>query len=117
MKENTEIKDFGTHDTGMRVPDGYFADFNCRMEALIDQEDSHGLAPKISLWSKVKPWMYMAATFVAFVVMFRVLIDPTAKEERSVQMAALEEQAVYEDVLYASVSDYDIYEYLYADGE
>lgn len=116
MKENTEIKDFGTRNTGMKVPEGYFDDFSRRMEVLIDREETHA-APAVSLWAKVKPWMYMAATFVAFVVMFRILINPTVNEERNAQMAALEEQAVYEDVLYASVSDYDIYEYLFADSE
>ncbi len=117
MKDNIDIKDFGTHDTGMKVPEGYFEDFNKRMEALIDEQEAPVSAPKISMWARVKPWMYMAATFTAFVLMFRVMINPTATEDRNAQLAAAEEQTAYEDVLYASLSDYDLYEYLYPDSD
>lgn len=111
-----EIKFFGTEGTGMRVPEGYFADFSKRMEALIDEMPQEE-APKVSLWMKVKPWMYMAAMFVSFVVVFRVMIGPVSTAERNSFAAQAEEQALVEDAIYASVSDYDVYEYMYAGAE
>ncbi|MEG1586511.1 MAG: hypothetical protein RR346_06515 [Bacteroidales bacterium] len=118
MREEKEIMDFGTRKTGMKVPDGYFPDFNDRMNLLIDQlPQEEVLAPKVSLWTKVKPWMYLAAMFVSFVVVFRVLIGPVSDAERTAQAKQAEEQALVEDAFYASVSDYDVYEYLYAGAE
>lgn len=118
MREEKEILDFGTRKTGMQVPDGYFADFNSRMEGLIDALPvEEKFAPKVSLWTKVKPWMYMAAMFVSFVVVFRVLIGPVTTAERMASAKQAEEQALIEDALFASVSDYDVYEYLYAGAE
>lgn len=118
MREEQEIKDFGTKDTGMRVPDGYFADFAGRMDALIDalpEQPATVEAPKVSLWMKVKPWMYLAAMFVSFVVVFRVFIGPVSTSERIASANQAEEQALVEDAIYASVSDYDLYEYMYAE--
>lgn len=115
MSDN-EIKFFGEKETGMKVPDGYFADFSNRMETLID-EVSHEEAPKVSLWTTVKPWIYLAAMFVSFVVVFKVFIGPESAEERSMLAAQAEEQALVEETIYASVSDYDVYEYMYADAE
>lgn len=119
MREEKEIKDFGTRQPGMRVPEGYFADFANRMDALIDAlpEEEKPLAPKVTLWMKVKPWMYLAAMFISFVVVFRVFIGPVTTEERLAQAKQAEEQALVEDAIYASVSDYDLYEYLYAGAE
>lgn len=128
-----EIKDFGTRKTGFTVPDGYFADFDKRINALIDADsesvseshltqhttvniESEGEStPKVSLYSQVKPWLYMAATFISFVVFFKIFFAP----DRSNSMMAeyQEDTTAVEDVIYSSVNDYDIFEYLYAENE
>ncbi|MGL4293558.1 MAG: hypothetical protein ACRCSQ_08280 [Bacteroidales bacterium] len=118
MKQEKEIKDFGVKQPGMSVPYGYFADFSSRMNELIDEECSTGKETiQVSFWQKVKPWMYLAAMFVSFVVVFRVLIGPVSDSERMAALQQTEEQALVEDALFASLSDYDVYEYLYAGAE
>ncbi|MEG1617840.1 MAG: hypothetical protein RR202_13610 [Bacteroidales bacterium] len=122
MDKNNEIKDFGTRETGFKVPQGYFEEFEKRMDSLIDEAQKEDrtqehLAPVVSFSARVKPWMYMAAMMISFVVLFRIFIAPEARDERAVLQARSEEQIVLEDALYASVSDYDLYEYLYPEGE
>ena len=123
MTEDNEIKDFGTRRPGMNVPEHYFDDFQLKMEQLIDAEigqteSEQKLAPKISLWSQVKPWLYMAAMFISFVVVFRVFIHTDEKNDSSVVLSNNDdEQVLFDDALVASVSDYDLYESLYANAD
>ena len=122
MKDEV-TKDFGTRQTGMKVPEGYFADFASRMDMLIDAEEEQAgkaeetLAPKVSLWTMVKPWVYMAAMFASFAVMFRVLMVNEEASEEQLLAAQTEEQAIVDDMIYGAVSDYDLFEYMYASAE
>lgn len=104
---------------GFKVPDHYFEDFSRKMELLIDQKvaSEKEPAPKISLWGRVKPWMYMAAMMASFVVLFRMVINPVANQEKAEIAQRAEEQTLMEDALYASISDYDLYQYLYPESE
>ena len=135
--EKDEIKDFGTRKTGFTIPDGYFEEFDKRMNALIDNEteknnnegitisfipteqdiDSENLAPKVSLFTKMKPWAYLAATFISFVVVFRVFLGPTITQRVNNIADSGDDIMNVEDIYYSHVSDYDMYEYLYADNE
>jgi negative regulator of sigma E activity len=125
MKEEEALKDFGTRQTGMKVPDGYFADFASRMDMLIDAEEA--LEPKagaeeqggqkVSLWTMVKPWLYMAAMFASFAVLFRVLIVNEEATQARLMAAQTEEEAIVDDMIYGAVSDYDLFEYMYANAD
>lgn len=125
MQKNKDIKDFGIRQTGMKVPDDYFDMFNARMELLLDQENrstnrlSQPKSAKVVRFRpKIKPWIYLAAMFASCVVLFQVFMTPLTPEEpilHEAQNVEIDDSTLFMDALYASVSDYDIYEYLYAD--
>ena len=126
--EKDEIKDFGTRKTGFTIPDGYFEEFDKRMNALIDNEteknnnegitisfipteqdiDGENLAPKVSLFTKMKPWAYLAATFISFVVVFRVFLGPTITQRVNNIADSGDDIMNVEDIYYSHVSDYDM---------
>lgn len=120
MEHFDETKDFGTRKTGMKVPDNYFSDFSTKMEFLINAEEKveADSAPKISIWNKVKPWMYLAAMFVSFVVVFKVfLVNENNVANNTANASLTEKQNMFEQALIAPVNDYDVYEYLFAESE
>ncbi len=71
-----------------------------------------------SVLSKVKPFMYMAAMYIALFICFKFFIKETTNQELRVDNEIFaEEQYIIEDQMYASMNDYDIMEYLYANAE
>jgi hypothetical protein len=55
-----------------RVPDGYFEGFTEDMMSLLPEKKIE--EPKvISIYDRVKPWLYMAAAFVGIILLFNVL--------------------------------------------
>lgn len=55
-----------------RVPDGYFSDFTDKMMNLLP-ENEITMAPKISIFSRVRPWLCAAAAVIGVVLLFNVL--------------------------------------------
>lgn len=62
---------YGT-DTGYRVPEGYFDELNSKILAGLPP---YKMAPKtvpMSLWQRVKPYVYLAAMFAGIWMMMKV---------------------------------------------
>ncbi len=80
MRHEDHIKDkYGT-DPGFRVPDGYFEELNLKiMESL----PAYPEAPRrvdMSLWQKVKPYVYLAAMFAGIWMMMKVFHTVSTSE-------------------------------------
>lgn len=59
-----------------RVPDGYFENFTENMMSRLPEKPVK--EPKvISIYDRVKPWLYMAAAFVGLIILFNVLNKTT----------------------------------------
>ena len=75
-KKRILLKDLPKVDP-FKVPEGYFENFtNGIMSQLpyVDQEES----TSVSLWHRVRPWVYMAAMFTGIALMIRVFVgSPT----------------------------------------
>ena len=75
-KKRILLKDLSKVDP-FKVPEGYFENFtNGIMSQLpyVDQEES----TSVSLWHRVRPWVYMAAMFTGIALMIRVFVgSPT----------------------------------------
>jgi len=55
-----------------RVPEGYFENFTENMMSRLPEKPVE--APKkISIYDRVKPWLYMAAAFAGLILLFNVL--------------------------------------------
>ncbi|MDR2916804.1 MAG: hypothetical protein LBV74_18580 [Tannerella sp.] len=56
-----------------RVPEGYFERFSEDFMSRLPEKTMSESKPKdISLYDRVKPWLYMAAAFVGIIVLFNV---------------------------------------------
>lgn len=122
MKDKIEITDFQNRPSGMKVPEGYFVDFNERMETLIDdsEQNNNQRELKKGLVVTLKPWLYIAAMvgFFAFVFNFLLNIDSVIDQSTPASMLSMaDDEGVIEDAVYASVGEYALFEYWYAEGE
>lgn len=78
MRQEDQLKEkYGT-DPGFRVPDGYFEELNLR---IMDSLPAYPEAPKVvdmSLWQRVKPYVYLAAMFAGIWLMMKVFHTATS---------------------------------------
>lgn len=111
----------------MTVPDGYFADFEKRMEAMLPPNDAAEIVRKIeapkTLWGKIRPFVYMAAMFAGvwcMVKMFAMLgmgggIDLSIDNNEVLSNALSDETFIYE-YLRDDVSGREVLEEMYLDS-
>lgn len=124
-KENI-LDEIGRRD-GMTVPDGYFADFEKRMEAMLPPNEAAEIVRKIeapkTLWGKIRPFVYMAAMFAGvwcMVKMFAMLgtgggIDLSIDNNEVLSNALSDETFIYE-YLRDDVSGREVLEEMYLDS-
>lgn len=112
------------HQSGMTVPDNFFEDFNKRMiEALPEQswkKSSLRIMPR-SFWSRVRPYVYMAAMFLGIWCMMKTFDlmrgdVPVSVEKNTQLMSAINNDAFFNDYCSPAVSESDIYDDLYDEG-
>lgn len=123
-KENILDK-IGRRD-GMTVPEGYFADFQQRMESMLPFNEEAESTLKIqaprSFWDKVRPFVYMAAMFAGvwcMVKMFSLLgtggVDLSIDKNEVLSSALSDETFIYE-YLRDDVSGREVLEEMYLDS-
>ena len=80
MRQEDQLKEkYGT-DPGFRVPDGYFEELNLKiMESLPAYPEAPGKVD-MSLWQRVKPYVYLAAMFAGIWMMMKVFHTATTSE-------------------------------------
>lgn len=128
-----EEPNFGTRQTGMFVPEGFFAEFQSKLEAKIDSETEHteqdvpAICEHPTVWQKyrrmVTRWS-VAACVCLIVGLFGIFAWQSADTNEPVQTAQTDSsksmdeiemnELEREDYMLASLTDYDIYEYFYA---
>jgi hypothetical protein len=117
-KENNILDSIPSTQNPFRVPDNYFADFHLNMEKQIT-----GMRPKtneVSLFVKIRPWIYIAASFLAFVFCIQWYIFNMVKsDELNAENNDSTEEAMQatETMLYTYVDDLSIIDYLASNGE
>lgn len=124
-ENNNILEKIGRRD-GMTVPDGYFADFQQRMEAMLPINEAAETAPKLSaprsFWDRVRPFVYMAAMFAGvwcMVKMFSMLgtssVDLSIDNNEVLTSALSDDSFVYE-YLRDEVNDRELFEEMYLDS-
>lgn len=117
--------DFGTHETGMKVPEGFFEGFRKNLELKIDEFEAGKArqeAPAIRPASRRIPWWSVAAS-VALIAGLFAWFSPRATSPAgpadtnmpAIAEANTETTDLSESMMLASLSDYDIYEALYVE--
>lgn len=117
MKEEDYIlRKVGTENS-FRVPEGYFEGLTSDiMNKLPEKEKPAFVQKELTMWDKVKPWLYMAAMFAGAALIIRVAsadrqpasnADYVAAEETDKEM-----QYINEVVDNSMLDDYSLYVYL-----
>lgn len=112
---------------GMTVPDGYFVDFQQRMEAMLPYNEEAEAPREIQLprsfWGRVRPYVYMAAMFAGvwcMVKMFSMLsltggVDLSIDNNEVLSSALSDDTFIY-DYLRNDVSEREVLEEMYLDS-
>ena len=119
MNEDKELKRLYGNKNPFKVPDGYFDHLADDIMAQLPDTPAESPAP-ISLWGKMKPWIYMAAMFVGMSFTIRMFMGKFGMEKEQTPQTAtasysvtdLPEEYVEPIVSQTMMDDYQLYEYL-----
>lgn len=127
MKNESDILTKLGNDSGMKVPEGYFADFASRMAKELpaqdfENEQSSKVLPR-SRWQQMRPYIYLAAMFMGIwcmMKMFNLMQQSDANlsiDNNPALISALNDDAFAEDFYYEEyIDDYEILEDMYDEG-
>ena len=127
MKTENDILSKLGNDSGMKVPEGYFADFANRMaKELSTQDFENEQSPKVlprSRWQQMRPYIYLAAMFMGIWCMMKMfnLMQPADTnlliDSNPPLISALNDDAFAEDFYYEEyIDDSEILEDMYDEG-
>ena len=115
MKEDLDILSKLGKDSGFKVPENYFSDFNKQMMESLPKPN---LTPQVkpSLWVRVRPYVYMAAIFAGIWCMMRVFNDMSGATSTKAQIQAIvdgleDEKNIDDLMLQESLNEYEILTY------
>lgn len=127
MKNENDILSKLGNNSGMKVPENYFADFASRMAKELPIQDfeikqSTKVLPR-SRWQQMRPYIYLAAMFMGIWCMMKMfnLMQPSdatiSIENNPILISAIDDDSFAEDFYYEeSINDYDILEDMYNQG-
>ena len=127
MKTENDILSKLGNDSGMKVPEGYFADFASRMaKELPTQDFENEQSPKVfprSRWQQMRPYIYLAAMFMGIWCMMKMFnfMQPADTnlliDSNPTLISALNDDAFAEDFYYEEyIDDSEILEDMYDEG-
>ena len=115
MKEDLDILSKLGKDSGFKVPENYFSDFNKQMMESLPKPN---LTPQVkpSLWVRVRPYVYMAAMFAGIWCMMRVFNDMSGGSSTKAPIQAMvdglgDEKNIDDLMLQESLNEYEILTY------
>ena len=113
-EDSTLLTKYGK-DSGFKVPENYFEDFNKRMTEMLPEVEITPVDVKPPLWQRVRPLVYLAAMFAGVWCMMSVFNHFNGTQTDSVGAVAEklidDKSNVDEFLMSGSVSDYDLINY------
>lgn len=119
MKEDTELKKKIGKENPFKVPEGYFENIVPEiMKQLPEAEAQESV--EITMWERVKPWVYMVAMFCGLMFGLRVMMmdKPVNKEINTDNVSMTDSvQGIPDEYIdpildQAMMDDYTLYMYL-----
>lgn len=113
-EDSTLLTKYGK-DSGFKVPENYFEDFNKRMTEMLPEVEITPVDVKPTMWRRVRPLVYLAAMFAGVWCMMSVFNHFNGTQTDSVGAVAEklidDKSNVDEFLMSGSVSDYDLINY------
>lgn len=117
-KENDLLNGIGQRNP-FTVPEGYFDQFPKElMDRLPEKQPQPDDAQPITLWQRVKPWVYMAAMFCGLMLSVRMFVgeketqSPAAGTMGDMEFSEVPDEYIDPIVDQTMMDDYTLYEYL-----
>ena len=103
-------------DPGFKVPDGFFEDFNARMAQSLPEVEITETEAAPSLWVRVRPYLYLAATFAGIWAMMNVFNHFNGTGDNNLRVSEIAAGITNDDnadelIMSGNASDYDIMSY------
>lgn len=117
-EEDNLLKKYGNVNP-FTVPENYFDKFKNELMEKLPEKAPILPVKEISLWDRVKPWVYMAAMFCGLMLSVRILVGEPQTSFNSAQ--AEESEEIQQDkrleliIDQAMMDDYELYTYLSED--
>ena len=119
MNEDKKLKQIYGKNNPFTVPEGYFDKIADDIMKQIPDAPIEQL-PQISLWGKIRPWVYMAAMFVGMTFTIRIFMskfnaEKTQESNKAIptcNVSEIPDEYVDPIVNQAMMADYQLYEYL-----
>lgn len=83
MNQEEKLKDKFGNEGGWKVPEGYFANFCKEMTERLPEYPEAPKIPDLTLWQKLKPYVYLAAMFAGIWLMMNVFHRVSSTESYS----------------------------------
>jgi len=119
MKEEDKIlKECGKKNS-FTVPEGYFDNLTNEIMSKLPEKETPMVEKEISMWDRVRPWLYMAAMFIAILLPIRFIVNRTTNSTQEIAATETENELMLDDYVdvimnYSMMDDYTLYEYLTA---
>ena len=113
-KEEINLLNRCGRKNAFKVPDGYFEDFAGQLMDKLP-ENSFVEVPAVTLWGRVRPWVYMAAMFCGIMLMVRMFVgekNSQASEMSVVNLFEFPDEYIDPIVNQSMMDDYALYQYL-----
>lgn len=114
-KEDNLLRKVGTGNP-FRVPDQYFEDFTQELMNKLPEKEPMTSMPEITLWQRVKPWIYMTAMFCGIMLSVKIFVGNPSKDEFPIISQTEVENLPDEDLEIMidriMMDDYTLYQYL-----
>lgn len=85
MNEEEKLINKYGKDSGMKVPEGYFEAVYAEINAKLPEYKAIPVVGDMSLWQRVKPYVYLAAMFAGIWLMMKVFHDTTRVGDMSLE--------------------------------
>lgn len=114
--EKSQILDKLGKEAGFKVPDGFFEQFNQQLINSLPEVQITEVDEKPSLWVRVRPYFYMAATFAGIWAMMNVFSHFNGTADNNLRMKEIaagipNDNNADEFIMSGIASDYDILTY------
>lgn len=115
-EEDTLLKKIGKEHS-FKVPEGYFENLTSEVMNKLPEKEKVALMEEPTAWTRMKPWVYMAAMFVGAALIIRVASSDHKAMTDEVTGIPAETEAVFDQMIDVAVDgammdDYSLYVYL-----
>lgn len=128
MKQQSDILEKINRKDGLTVPEGYFDNFAAQMIATLPSRDeaenpSAVILPPPTLWTRVRPYVYLAAMFAGvwcMLKMFSLMVSPSDSgsliDSNPVLAEAIGDDSFITDYVIDDINQWDLIDEMIEDG-